>query len=58
MEKLEFTKLELEVIDYALELAWPDRKPRHKRAITRAQLKVRKLQMKPYISDSGRLYYV
>ena len=48
--KIDFTQLELQVIDYALELAYIDRKPKHKRAMARALTKIYKLDL-PQNSD-------
>ena len=40
MKKIKFTQMELEVIDYAVELAWSDRKPKYQKAIDRVQRKI------------------
>ena len=41
--KIDFTTLELQVIDHALELAYLDRKPKYQRVINKAQSKIYKL---------------
>jgi hypothetical protein len=41
--KIDFTKLELQVIDHDLELAYLDRKPKYQKAIAKAQSKISKL---------------
>ncbi|QDP47674.1 MAG: hypothetical protein Tp123DCM300541_29 [Prokaryotic dsDNA virus sp.] len=41
--KIDFTKLELQVINYALELSYSDRKPKYQKIIHRAQSKILKL---------------
>lgn len=43
--KIDFTTLELQVIDHALELAYCDRKPKYQRAISRALDKIYKLDI-------------
>ena len=43
--KIDFTTLELQVIDHALELAYLDRKPKYQRAICRALNKIYKLDL-------------
>jgi len=43
--KIDFTQLELQVIDHALELAYLDRKPKYQRAISRALNKIYKFNI-------------
>tara|TARA_R100001460_G_C3438578_1_gene163157 strand:+ start:371 stop:532 length:162 start_codon:yes stop_codon:yes gene_type:complete len=40
MIRIKFTQMELEVIEYALELSQLDRKPKYQRAMQRAQQKI------------------